>query len=215
ALLLVCWWKRGRIQGSDVWPLLPFFMLGAGLGLLTTLMEKYHVGAHGAEWSLSFVGRCLIAGRALWFYAAKLAWPAQLTFIYPRWEIDPAIWWQWLFPVAAIGVVAGLWLARGRIGRGPLAAVLFFGGTLGPALGFINTYPMRYSFVADHFQYLAGIGLITLCAAGLERIPRVFPAALVVLLGALTWHQTQIYRNPEILWRDTLAKNPDCWLANN
>lgn len=215
ALLLVCWWKRGRIQGSDVLPLLPFFVLGMGLGLLTALVEKYHVGAHGAEWSLSFVGRCLIAGRALWFYAAKLVWPTQLTFIYPRWEIDPAIGWQWLFPLAAIGVVAGLWLARGRIGRGPLAAVLFFGGTLGPALGFINTYPMRYSFVADHFQYLAGIGLITLCAAGLNRIPRVFPSALVLLLGVLTWHQTQIYRNPEILWRDTLAKNPDCWMAHN
>ena len=215
ALLLVCWWKQGRVQWGALLPLLPFFVLGAGLGLLTAGMEKYHVGAQGADWSLTFTDRCLIAGRALWFYAGKLAWPAQLTFIYPRWDIDPAVWWQWLFPLAAIGVVAGLWLARRRIGRGPLVAMLFFAGTLGPALGFVNVYPMRYSFVADHFQYLAGIGLITLFAAGLNRIPRVFPAALVVLLGALTWQQTGIYRNLEILWRDTLAKNPDCWLANN
>ena len=215
ALLLVCWWKRGRVQWGDVLPLLPFFVFGVGLGLLTAGMEKYHVGAQGAEWSLTFAARCLIAGRALWFYAGKLVWPAHLTFIYPRWEIEPAVWWQWLFPVAAIGVVAGLWLARRRTGRGPLVAVLFFAGTLGPALGFVNVYPMRYSFVADHFQYLAGVGLITLFAAGLERIPRVFPAALVVLLGALTWQQTGIYRDLEILWRDTLAKNPDCWLAHN
>ncbi len=215
ALLLVCWWKQGRVQRGDVLPLLPFFALGAGLGLMTAWVEKYQVGAQGAEWSLTFADRCLIAGRALWFYAGKLAWPAQLTFIYPRWEIKPEAWWQWLFPAAAAGVVAGLWLARRRMGKGPLVAVLFFAGTLGPALGFVNLYPMRYSFVADHFQYLASVGLITLCAAGLARLPRVIPATLVVLLGALTWQQVGIYRNLETLWRDTLIKNPDCWMAHN
>jgi tetratricopeptide (TPR) repeat protein len=214
-LLLVCWWKKGRVQRSDIIPLLPFFVVGVALGLMTAWIEKYNVGAQGADWSLTFADRCLIAGRALWFYAGKLVWPTPLTFIYPRWEIEPAVWWQWLFPIAAIGVVAGLWLARRRIGKGPLVAVLCFAGTLGPALGFVNVYPMRYSFVADHYQYLASVGLITLCAAGLARIPRVIPAILVVLLGALTWQQTGIYRNPEILWRDTLAKNPDCWMAQN
>ena len=56
---------------------------------------------------------------------------------------------------------------------------------------------------------------LTLCAAGLARMPRIIPATLVVLLGALAWQQAGIYRNLETLWRDTLAKNPDCWLAHN
>jgi Flp pilus assembly protein TadD len=215
ALLLVCWWKNGRVQRSEILPLLPFFALGAGLGLMTAWIEKHHVGAQGAEWSLTFADRCLIAGRALWFYAGKLVWPVHLTFIYPRWKIEPEVWWQWLFPVAAAGVVAGLWLARRRIGKGPLVAVLFFAGTLGPALGFVNVYPMRYSFVADHFQYLASVGLITLCAAGLYRIPRVIPVILIVVFGVLTWQRTHVYRDPETLWRDTLAKNPDCSIAHN
>ena len=90
ALLLVCWWKKGRIQRGDVMPLLPFFVLGAGLGLMTAWIEKYHVGAQGAAWSLTLGERCLIAGRALWFYAGKLAWPVQLTFIYPRWNLETA-----------------------------------------------------------------------------------------------------------------------------
>ena len=169
ALLLVIWWKHGRIAGRDVWPLLPFFVAGAALGLVTSWLERTHVGANGPEWALSFFDRCLIAGRALWFYAGKLFWPANLTFIYPRWQIDPGIWWQWLFPAAAIALVMILWSLRGRIGRGPLVAVLFFAGTLLPALGFANVYPMRYSFVADHFQYLASVGLIVLAAAGLTK----------------------------------------------
>ena len=215
ALLLVCWWKQGRVPRGDILPLLPFFALGMGLGLMTAWMEKFHVGAQGAAWSLTLADRGLIAGRALWFYAGKLVWPAHLTFIYPRWKIEPAVWGQWLFPVAAVGVVAGLWLGRRRIGKAPLVAVLFFAGTLGPALGFVNVYPMRYSFVADHFQYLASVGLITLCAAGLARIPRVIPATLIVLLGVLTWQQAGMYRNLETLWQKTLARNPDCSMAHN
>jgi tetratricopeptide (TPR) repeat protein len=222
ALLLVCWWKKGRVQRDEILPLLPFFVVGVGLGLMTAWIEKYHVGAQGAAWSLTFADRCLIAGRALWFYAGKLVWPAHLTFIYPHWKIEPEMWWQWLFPVAAVGVVAGLWLARRRIGKGPLVAVLFFAGTLGPALGFVNVYPMRYTFVADHYQYVASIGLIALAAAGITLAFKTKPflklaycGALLLTLGILTWRQAGIYRNPETLWRDTLAKNQDCWMAHN
>jgi tetratricopeptide (TPR) repeat protein len=219
ALLLVMWWKRGRLDRDAVLPLAPFFVVGAGLGFLTAWLEKHHVGAQGPAWSLSFVQRCLIASRAFWFYAGKLLWPARLTFTYPRWQIDPAQWWQWLFPIAAAGLVAALWVKRRKLGLGPFVAVLFFAGTLGPALGFINVYPMRYSFVADHFQYLASIGLIALCAEAFVRMRRFIPGTagvgVIVLLGALTWRQAGIYRNLETLWRDSLAKNPRSWLAHN
>jgi hypothetical protein len=91
------------------------------------------VGAQGEEWALSFLDRCLVAGRALWFYAGKLVWPYKLTFIYPRWQIDAGLWWQYLFPAAAVAVIFILWVMRRRIGKGPLVAVLFFAGTLVPA----------------------------------------------------------------------------------
>jgi protein O-mannosyl-transferase len=218
ALLLVFWWKRGRITGGDVWPLLPFFGVGVGLGLVTSWVERIHVGAQGPEWTLSFAERCLIAGRAVWFYAGKLFWPANLTFVYPRWQINPGVWWEWMFPVAALVLVVVLWSLRQRIGRGPLTAVLFFGGTLFPALGFTNVYFMRYSFVADHFQYLAGVGLIVLVVAGLAKFLRPIPLAAAVLplgLAVLTWKQAHSYADEETLWRDTLAKNPGCWMAHN
>jgi tetratricopeptide (TPR) repeat protein len=218
AMLLVCWWQRGCLRVKDVLPTAPFFVIGVGLGLITVWLEKHHVGAQGADWSLSFLGRCLVAGRVLWFYAAKLVWPVNLTFMYPRWEVSTAVWWQWLFPIAALGVVLALWLARRRFGRGPLVAVLLFAGTLGPALGFVNVYPMRFSYVADHFQYLAGAGLMALAAAGLARVFGRFQAALAALplaLAVLTWRQTHIYHDLETLWRDTLRKNPACWMASN
>jgi tetratricopeptide (TPR) repeat protein len=224
-ILLVLWWKRGRVGWADVRLLLPFILLALGFGALTAQLETQHVGAVGREWDLSFVDRCLVAGRALWFYAYKLLWPSQLVFNYPRWEIDAGRWPAYFFPAAALAVVAALWAARRRIGRGPLVAVLIFGGSLFPALGFFDVYPMRYSFVADHFQYLASLGLISLFAAGVAKAavrifrgrkgPSVVAAAiLLAVLGALTWRQAQIYRDRETLWRDTLAKNPASWMAH-
>jgi len=224
ALLLVLWWKRGEVRWRDLLPLVPLVAVGAAFGLATAWLEKHHVGAAGAQWSFSLVDRCLIAGRALCFYAGKLLWPDPLAFIYPRWQIDATSWWQYLFPLAALAVGAGLWIARRRLGRGPLVAVLFFAVTLGPALGFVDFFPMRFSFVADHFQYHASVGLIVLAvAAGAHAVERArrrqagLVAATVVLaaLATLTWRQGHVYKDLETLYRDTLAKNPDSSMVHN
>ncbi len=215
ALLLVMWWKAGTLKWRHILPLLPFFALGLGLALGTVWIEKHHVGAEGNAWSFPLPERVLIAGRALWFYAAKLVWPDKLTFIYPRWQISVSLAWQWLFPAGIIVLLAALWFARRRIGRGPLVALLFFIATLFPALGFVNVYPFRYSFVADHFQYLAAAGLIALGAGGLSRLPRLIPFLLLTALAALTWRQIGIYHDLETLWRDTIQKNPGSWMAQD
>ena len=57
-------------------------------------------------------------------------------------------------------------------GARTLAAVLIFAGVLTPALGFFDVYPFRFSFVADHFQYHAGIALLALAAAALTPVLR-------------------------------------------
>ncbi|MGB7159556.1 MAG: tetratricopeptide repeat protein, partial [Tepidisphaeraceae bacterium] len=219
-VLLIIYWKRGRITMRDVLPLLPFFVLGIAMGALTGWMEREIVGAKGPEFAFGFVERFLIAGRAVWFYATKLIWPHPLIFMYERWWIDPARLWQFAFPLAAAGVVVSLWMLRHRLGRGPLVAALFFGGTLFPALGFVNVLPMRYSFVADHFQYLASLGLLTLFAAGLCRCAPTRVAALLTgiacaALGVLTWRHAHDFKDLETLWTRTLAKNPTSWMARN
>lgn len=226
AILVMLWWQRGKLSAKrDVVPLLPFFLIGITAGFFTAWVERKFIGAHGQAFDFSFIDRCLIAGRAFWFYLFKLLWPAQLTFIYPRWDIRHAIWWQYLFPLAALLLVATLWLLRRRW-RGPLAAVLLFAGMLFPALGFFNVYPFVFSFVADHFQYLASIAVITFVAAGITLLldrcqdrhrvfARLVPVALVIALSALTWRQSHLYADPVALYQSTLRDNPDCWMAHN
>jgi Flp pilus assembly protein TadD len=221
-VLLLAWWRRGRLRWrADVLPTAPFFALAFGLCAVTAWMEKNHVGAHGPEFALTFAQRCLIAGQAFWFYLGKLFWPVHLCFVYPRWQPNPAVWWQWLYPVTAAGTLLALWLARKQIGRGPITALLFFVGTLFPLLGFMNAYGMRYSFVWDHWVYLSSLGPLALVAALVAERRRlsalVYGFAIVVLpvLGFLTWREAGTFANMETLWRTTLARNPRCSMAQS
>jgi len=223
-LLVIYWWKRGRFDVREALRLTPFFAIGLALASLTVWMEKHRVLAIGEAWELTSVERVLLAGRALWFYASKLAWPHPLIFFYPRWTVDDSQWWQYLYPLAALGLLVALWALRRRIGRGALAGTLIFAGVLVPALGFFNVYPFRFSFVADHFQYHASIGLIAIAAAavalGSLRLNQAWtmPLAAVLILVPLTItarQRTPVYRGLESLYEDTIAQNPACWIAHH
>jgi len=221
-LLVILWWKNGRLSWKDAGLVSPMLVIGAALGAVTASIEWGQVGAVGHEWQLGPLERIIVAGRAFWFYATHLVFPFRLNFIYPRWSVDAAAVWQFAFPVAALALTALLWRRREQIGRGPLAAILFFGITLSPALGFLDFYFQIYSFVQDHFQYLACAGLIALCTGlvthGLKRVHEragVVAAGLVlVVLGGLTWQRSSYFTSQEVLWTRTLERNPGAWMAD-
>ena len=218
-LLIVFWWQRGRIDlKKDVRPLLPFFLIGLVSGLFTSWVEKkYIIVIDSGEYHLSILERCLIAGRAFWFYLGKLCWPHPLVFIYPRWQVDSGVWWQYLFPAAALALGAALFALRRRW-RAPFAVFLFYGIALFPALGFVNVYTFRFSFVSDHYQYLAGIGPIVLVSALAARFIRpgfrfakpVLAGLLLALLGFMTWKQSTLYVNFDVMQREIIRSNPTC-----
>lgn len=223
ALLVIQWWRHGRLERRDWLGLLPWIGLGLFFGLLTAWLEATHVGAGGEAWQLQGGERLLVAGRAPWFYLSTLLWPAGLCFNYARWELDTSSFMQWLPVVGTVATVVVLVLLRNRIGRGPAAVVLLFGGMLVPALGFFDVYPFRFSYVADHFQYHAATAMLAGIAAGLTLVVgrtrltapvRLAAAGLVLLpLGVLTNLHTRNYRDLETLWRATLDTQPDSALA--
>jgi tetratricopeptide (TPR) repeat protein len=222
-LALCVWWRRGRFTWRDLIPLVPFFLLSFGAAGWTIWEQRVNSGAQGTAWAQTWPERFVIAGRAVWFYIGKLAWPADLIFIYPRWEIaaTPLA----LVPFAGVVlVVAGLWRGRAGALRPVFFAAIFFGALLFPVLGFFSIYFFRYSFVGDHFQYLASMGPLALAGAAitvaLDRWPAVlgwvrpvFSALLIGGLGFLTWRESAVYLSSETLWRATLARNPAASMA--
>ena len=223
---LVWWWSDGRWCWRNIFRLVPFFIISAAASGWTIWEQQFHSGAVGPDWSQSRPERLVIAGKAVWFYLGKLLWPHPLIFIYPRWEIDASRPIAYL-PVLALGVTLFLlWLnRRGRTGP-VFFAFAYFVVSLFPVLGFFNIYFFRYSFVGDHFQYLASLGPLALAAAVITTALDLFkkgrsflkPAlcgTLLLVLGVLTWQQCGTFASMETLWRTTLARNPDCWMAHN
>jgi tetratricopeptide (TPR) repeat protein len=227
-LLLSAWWERERWRRTDIVRVVPFFALALAMSALTIAEQQGHITRQGtAEWPLALGQRLVIAGKAIWFYTCKILWPVRLAFVYPRWEATTNSVWSWL-PLA--GLAAGgivLWDRR----RQPWARACLFGvgysvTALLPVLGLFDVFYFRYSFVADHFQYLASVGTIACAANGIAHtlgrrrlwsmpVGNVVCSALLVTLGTLTWKQAHVYHDIETLWRDTVAKNPDVWMAHN
>jgi protein O-mannosyl-transferase len=222
---LCWWWKDGVWRGRNVVRLAPFFLVSFAAGLWTIWEQRNHASAVGSEWAQSWVERILIAGKIPWFYLGKLFWPHPLVFIYPRWTIDPTQPLVW-FPALALFLLAAmLWKGKKGLLRPVSFVFAYFIVSLFPVSAFFNVYFFRYSFVSDHFQYLAAMGPLALIGAwitmALDSIERwksfLRPLAIGALLmscGVLTWRQSKVYADPTTLWTDILSKNPEAWMAH-
>jgi len=146
---------------KDAIPLAPFLSFQALAEYLTIWEQKISRvrswSGMGAEWP----ERLIIAGRAIWFYLAKLFWLIPSA-SYPRWE-DSFIAVDGLLPLLGATVAwLVLWLLPGKAGA-PRLPPLLCDLTVSD-LGFFSVYFFRYSFVSDHFQYLASMGPLALVA---------------------------------------------------
>jgi tetratricopeptide (TPR) repeat protein len=225
AMLTVLWWRNGRLRArEDLLPLVPFVVIGVAMGLLTAWWELSFNRTDSVQFQMSLVERTLVAGRAIVFQLTSLVWPAGLLFSYPRWTIDAGDPWQFVFPAAVLAALALGWSVR-HTTRGPLAALLFFIINLGPTLGVFNLYTFRYTYVADHYQYLACASIFAAVAAGWWQWASVRPArqriaiavagGVLLVLTGLTWRQSQSYRSAEASYSAILRGNPESWFAHS
>ena len=229
-LLVWVWWQQGRIAQRDLVQVAPLLLLGLAIGAYGLL---YYSGRAYIDFEHTFAERLVIASKALWFYAGKLLWPYPLVAIYPHWDVDPTRLLNWLALPAALGLALALWLARHRLGRGPLAGALFFAITLAPMLGFADNSYMKYAFAADRYQYLASLGLMAVLVGALVKgcqwlaagralaAPGHAPqrslvtygagalAALVLAVcGLLTQQHIRLFQDEVTLFRHIVATNP-------
>lgn len=223
ALLLILWLKDRPLHVRRWVEILPFVAMSMGMGLLTIWWERFHQGTQGESFAMAMPDRLLLMSRTIWFYAGKLIWPVNLTFSYPRWNISMSDAWAYFWPALTIGCGLLIYYLRRYVGRSLEVGVLFFVLTLTPVSGAIMLYTFLYSFVADHYQYVASIGLIALAAAGLsialgskqKVLTAVAGSGLVLFLAFLTWRQCGMYTDIDTLWRITCARNPSSWMAHN
>jgi tetratricopeptide (TPR) repeat protein len=222
-LALCVWWEKKALSKRDLILLLPFFLISGTAAVWTVIEQRFHSGAAGLGWDLTTAQRLVVGGRAVWFYLGKVIWPHPLIFIYPRWKIETVLPVDFIPLFAAIGGLLFLWFKRNGVLRPAFFAAAYFVVSLFPVLGFFNVYFFIYSFVSDHFQYLACMAPLALTAsAGAVALGRVqrsqilgcaLSAAVLLVLGSLTWRQALSYRDIETIYRTTIEKDPHSWMA--
>jgi len=223
---LCAWWIEGRWQWRHLIRLAPIFFMSAVAGALTFWLGTVEPGLPGEATARSWPELIAMAGDAFWFYVGKLFWPHPLMAIYPRWTIDASQWTSYLPVLAAIVILVIVWLKRQTWARPSFFALGYFLVVMLPFLGFIYQSFWRYSYVEDHLQYLAGMGLLALAGAGgiglansffpgKPSLPAILGAAILLVLATLSWQRAWAFENDETLWTDNLAKNPNCWVGQN
>ena len=223
-LALCLWWRDGGIQQRDLRLFAPFILISLLASGWTIWEQKFHSHAAGAEWVQTPLQRILVSADAIWFYLLKLIWPHPLIFIYPRWNIDPSRWFAWIPLIALLVIAIVLFIKRNTALRPVAFAFAYFVITLFPVLDFFDVYFFRYSFVSDHFQYLASMGPLALAGAGIVMavekvgihklvIQTASTLVILLILGGVTFHQSAKYHDLITLYQATLAQNPKCWMA--
>lgn len=228
-LLGFAWWRRGVITRRDLVRVIPFLGIAAALAIATLWFQHHRAIGSTVVRTDDFWSRLAVAGHALWFYLGKAVMPVNLSIIYPRWEIDGSTWISFI-PGVLFGLIVYLaWRMRHAWGRGVLFALVFFVAMLLPILGFINVGAMRFSLVADRWQYFALLAPLAVLASVLAALRRVLPAggwtaasrwqlaggALLAALAMASWRHARAYESPSTLWAATLRTNPDCSIAHN
>lgn len=231
-VLLLCVWWLGRAGGrlltrEDLARAMPFFGIALGLALVTIWFQYQRSIGTDVVTTSDFRSRLAGAGMAAWFYLARILFPRHPMFVYPRWNFSPDVVAYYLPGALLVGLWVLFWWYRNRWGRPYYFALTYFLAMLFPVLGFFKIYFQKYSFVADHWAYPAMIGIIVLVVGGGAWLVRsaggrwgnaIGLLAAVGLLGTLaplTWAQCGIYQSEETLWRATITRNFQCWLAHH
>lgn len=224
-LLAICWWQQRRIRYADIRRTAPFFVLSLVFSVITfwfIILRHPHVVSKQD----TLLVRILAGGHAVWFYLEKAFAPTQLMMIYPRWSITPDDIVAYVPLLALIALIVICWWFRERWGRAAVFALACFLIALAPVIGLLSMPYFAFSWVADHFQYIAlpaviafaVAGMVWLCSGRRNAIVRNAPWAIALVVAitfaVISRDYASVVADRDRLWADNLEKNPAAWPAH-
>lgn|GEM_PF-1198057 len=223
-VLLMIWIHRG-LHWRRLLTIIPLFLITLLMSLVHIYFQHHHAISEGIDARPEgILSRITAAGWIVWFYLYKTILPVNLCMIYPRWNVQPGVWFHHLPNVGLILALAIAWYKRRHpAGRAILVTLLYALITLSPVLGLITMAYHRYSLVSDHLQHLTLPGTIALIAAaihlGLSRASTLKPAwiagiaVVIVLMTIVTSRLCLTFKDRETLWAHNVKVNPDAVTA--
>ena len=168
-LLLLGWWRVGRLRWNDLARSIPFFAVSFVCGV-ATMWFQYHRAmdpeSHD-EGKLPLLIRTLMSAHSGWFYLGKALLPVRLGMLYPHWQPGTSFLGDYLPALGWVALLAVAWRARAHWSRGPFTVLAYFLVTLLPVAGLFHMSFFTYSYVSDHLVHLSLVGIIVGVAGGL------------------------------------------------
>lgn len=204
----------------------PYLVLSAA-----TAVVAYFAAAHGTAMTsygdYGVVARTVLLVHALVFQAWKFAWPVALSPLYETPLIVDLFAGRFVLAIVAFVLVTIVCVVLRRRAPGLLAAWACWALMIAiPVSGAVH---VGYHLAADRYTYVAGLGFNVLLGAGFAWLVQrheerrratgalgaiaAGAAAVLILLGAMTWQQSKAWRNSETLWRTAIRAQPSCALC--
>jgi len=217
-LMLIDYFKEGKLDLKKQWNKLPFFVASVIFGTAAIIIQSK--GALNDLAVLTIPQRIVGGCYAACVYIIKFFVPVQLSAFYPYPGVQGQIifpGYYYVAPIALLFIAFLLWKYRKR--RFFFFGMMFFFATVILVLQFIA---VGSAIVAERYSYLSYAG-IAIVIADLSRkyllqkkIFRVteFGAScmMMVIISLLFAHSTfarcKVWSNPETLWTDVIQKYP-------
>ena len=229
-LLLYTWWKRYRIAWRDTFTTAPFFVIAVVLSAISIAAGVIYSQQAGKAADtlpqLDLAARIALAGQSLGVYFAHVVWPVDLLPSYPQWNIGASSPPAFVPCLVLAAVFAALWFRRASWGAAAILALGTFVLFLAPFLGFVSASYMSFTWIMDHYLYVAMIGPVGLFIAALDSIgnrvaasSRIAVTGAALLMGALLAFAARgyaaMFSDEATLWGYTVQHNAGDWLAQD
>ena len=199
---------RARITEKAPW--IVFGLLAAWFAWIGQLRSG---GAVSALAEVGLADRAAIAGYGFLFYPLKTLLPSGLSPLYPLGEAPTLDSVRAIAGLIGLVVITGGALALRRRLPALLTAWAAYLVIILPVVGIAH---VGVQFAGDRYSYLATMPLVALVAGGVllglesaRRRPLTIAATLVLLLlAALSWRQTGVWRDSVTLWTRVAEQFP-------
>ncbi len=188
-LVILDWWRKpANLSRFRQWAAYaPFFLIAVGFGLLTIYSREQAGTLVGADTNgFTALERLLLLCYTPLFYIYKMLLPLQLNIYYSFDKVDGQLpWYYYASPLVVAGMAWAAWRYR-REAPFLSFGLLFFLSNIAVALPFATLG--TFELCADHYNYIACIGIFFVLSEGLLLLQKRFPdAAGALRLTGQVW----------------------------
>jgi len=223
-LLLIDYFEKQKLDKSAFLTKVPLFAMSVAFGIKSMMDQKAFGSLTTENLAFDTVERIALGGYAFITYLWKAILPVGLSNFYPYPPKDgghiASVYY--LYPVAALAILACLWIFRKN-------KVLIFGSLffLANIALLLQILPVGGAILADRYSYIPYLGLFFMAGwavstffepGGNKQTGKVLAGAVgayCIYLGVLTTERCKDWYDTASLWRDEIEKQPSAANAFN